>query len=255
MPESKPTTTPLPNTVPIEASENAENMYKGQKSMLILCIGKSGRGKSTAMRNLDPEKTFLINVLGKPLPFPSGIKYEEKVNMCISSDPATIARTMMEVSRNPKWENLVIDDGHYVMATEFMNKALEKGFDKFTLMAKHIFDIVILATKLRPGLKVFFLTHEEDTGTERKMKTLGKLLDDKVTLEGLSTTVLFSEVVADDTKRAYYFTTQSDGYTTAKSPFDMFPYRMVNDLDVVGKRIDEYYKGVALKDSKLKFIE
>ena len=247
-------TKPLESKLTQANSENAESMYKGQKSQLILGISKSGRGKSTSIRNLDPNNTFLINVMGKPLPFPKGMQYQEKKNMLNSADPATISRTMMEVSRDEKWKHLVIDDAQYIMATEFMAKALEKGFDKFTLMAKHIFDIVVMATKLRGGLKVFILTHEEDTGTERKMKTLGKLLDDKVTLEGLSTIVLFAEVVADESKRSYFFTTQSDGYTTAKTPFDMFPYRIDNDLDLVSKRIDEYYKGISLKDSKLKFL-
>ena len=228
-------------------------LYKGQKSMLILCIGKSGRGKSTAIRNLDPQETFLINILGKPLPFPKGGRYQEKDNMLVSTDAAKIRSTMMEVSRNEKWRNLVIDDGHYVMATEFMSKALEKGYEKFTMMAKNIFEIVLLTTKLRPGLKVFFLTHEEDTGTERKMKTLGKLLDDKVTLEGLSSIVLFAEVFSENDKQMYYFATQSNGYTTAKSPFDMFPPRVPNDLELVSKRIDEYYSGIDLKDSKCDF--
>jgi len=244
-------------TVPQAASSNATSMYRGQRSILIMVIAKSGRGKSTAIRNMNPEETFLINVLGKPLPFPRGIKYVEKENMLISSDPNTIRRTMMEISRkgekDSSWPNLIIDDGHYIMATEFMAKAMEKGYDKFTMMAKNIFEIVILATKLRPGLKVFFLTHEEDTGAERKMKTLGKLLDDKITLEGLSSIVLFGEVVSDEAHQAYYFSTQSDGYTTAKSPFDMFPMKIPNDLQLVSKRIDEYYSGISLKESKLNF--
>jgi len=241
--------------VPNEALNptDAIDIYKGQKSKLILVIGKSGRGKSTAIRNMDPKETFLINVLGKPLPFPKGTQYREKENMFVSADANSIRRIMTEVSKEEKWKNLIIDDGHYVMATEFMNKAMEKGYDKFTMMAKNIFEIVILATKLRGSLKVFFLTHEEDTGTERKMKTLGKLLDDKVTLEGLSTIVLFAETVAENEHHKYYLSTQSDGYTTAKSPFDMFPDKIPNDLNLVSKRIDEYYTGVDLKASKLNF--
>ena len=242
----------IPNPTP-EAAANAESLYKGQKSILVLCIGKSGRGKSTAIRPLNPQDTYLINILGKPLPFPKGMQYIEKENMLVSADPATIRRTMMDISRNEKIRHLVIDDGHYVMATEFMNKAMEKGYDKFTSMAKNIFEIIILATKLRPGLKVFFLTHEEDTGNERKIKTLGKLLDDKITLEGLSSIVLFADAAVDNNVRKYFFTTQTDGYTTAKSPFDMFPPQIPNDLLLVSQRIDEYYTGVELKDSKLNF--
>lgn len=242
--------------IPINNSNNAEEIYRGMKSPLIMVIAKSGRGKSTSLRNLDPSITSLINILGKPLPFPRGVQYKEKENMLVSTDPATILKYMKYVSEDPKMSHirqLVIDDGHYVMATEFMNKSLEKGYDKFTSMAKNIFNIIMMATKLRPTLKVFFLTHEEDTGTERKIKTLGKLLDDKVTLEGLSTIVLFGEVEAEETRRKYYFATQSDGQTTAKSPYDMFPVMIPNDLKLVSDRIDEYYSGVELKDSKLDF--
>ena len=246
-----PSTQPTPLNVTEAQSSEAISMYKGQKSILILCIGKSGRGKSTALRGLNPKETYLINILGKPLPFPRGTQYQEGENMLVSADPTAIRRKMVEVSKDPQWKNLVVDDGHYVMATEFMSKAMEKGYDKFTMMAKNIFEIIILTTKLRSGLKVFFLTHEEDTGTERKMKTLGKLLDDKVTLEGLSSIVLFAEVASDDNKRTYFFSTQSDGYTTAKSPYDMFPTRIPNDLNLVSQRIDEYYSGVELKASKL----
>lgn len=245
-------TTPNPTTEPLNSSD-ATALYKGQKSKLILVIGKSGRGKSTAMRSLDPAETYLINILGKPLPFPKGMQYKDGENMLVATSADLVRRKMDAVSREPKWKNLVIDDGHYVMATEFMNKAMEKGYDKFTMMAKNIFDIVLQCTKLRGDLKVFFLTHEEDTGTERKMKTLGKLLDDKVTLEGLSSIVLFADVVSDDQRRIYCFNTQSDGYTTAKSPFGMFPIKIPNDLELVSRRIDEYYQGVELKDSKLDF--
>lgn len=238
----------------IISSQSTTDMYKGQKSMLVMVVAKSGRGKSTAMRNMDPDSTFLISVIGKPLPFPKGIKWVEGQNMITQANPDTIRRAMMEVGKNEKFTSLVIDDGQYIMATEFMSNAMVKGYDKFTLMAKNIWDVLSLATKLRGGLKVFFLTHEEETTTgERKMKTLGKLLDEKITPEGLSAIVLYGDVVNDEQKRTYYFSTQSDGYTNAKSPFDMFPQKIPNDLQLVSDRIDEYYQGVELKDSKLNF--
>jgi hypothetical protein len=240
----------------ITSATAAEDIYRGMKSPLILIIGKSGRGKSTAMRSLDPTKTCVINILGKPFPFPRGVQYREKENMLISSDPGQILKYMKYVSEDPKMShvtNLIIDDGHYEMVTEFMNKSLEKGYDKFTSMAKNIFNILIMGTKLRSNLKVFFLCHEEDTGYERKIKTLGKLLDEKVTLEGLSTIVLFAELEVENDKRIYYFATQSNGQTTAKSPFDMFPIRIPNDLKLVSDRIDEYYQEIPLSNSKLDF--
>ena len=241
-------------SIDLSVSSHVTDMYKGQKSMLVMVVAKSGRGKSTAMRNMDPESTFLISVIGKPLPFPKGIKWVEGQNMITQANPDTIRRAMMEVGKNEKFTSLVIDDGQYIMATEFMSNAMVKGYDKFTLMAKNIWDVLSLATKLRGGLKVFFLTHEEETSTgERKMKTLGKLLDEKITPEGLSAIVLYGDVVNDEQKRTYYFSTQSDGYTNAKSPFDMFPPKIPNDLKLVSDRIDEYYQGIELKDSKLNF--
>ena len=236
-----------------EAAANAESMYKGQKSILIMLIGKSGRGKSTALRNLPVSKTHIINVIGKPLPFPSGMKYIPGQNMTITADPDSIRRKMIELSRAGEVDHIVIEDAQYVMATEFMDKAMVKGYDKFTIMARNIWEILILSTKLREGLKIYFLAHEEDTGSERKMKTLGKLLDDKITPEGLSTIVLYADVTGDRDNRRYYLSTQSDGMTNAKSPFGMFPSMIPNDLWIVSQRIDEYYQGVALKQSKLNF--
>jgi len=244
----------------IISSQPAVDMYKGGKSILVMVIAKSGRGKSTALRNLDPESTFIISVIGKPLPFPNGVKYRDGENTITQSNPDTIRRIMKQANedKNPdgtfKFSSLVIDDGQYIMATEFMDKALVKGYEKFTVMARNIWEILVLATKLRPGLKIYFLAHEEETASgERKMKTLGKLLDDKITPEGLSTIVLYGDVVGERDNRKYIFTTQSDGYTNAKSPFGMFPSQIPNDLRKVSDRIDEYYSGIGLDKSKITF--
>lgn len=234
-------------------SASAEDMYKGQKAFLVMVIGESGRGKSYALRNLNPSTTYLINVMGKMLPFPSGLAYKLGHNMLITSDSSSICRQMTEVNRDPTFSTLVIDDAQYVMAMEFMAKALIKGYDKFNQMGQNFWNILTLAPKLRGGLKVFILCHEEDTGTKRKMKTLGKMLDDKGTPEGLSAVTLWSEVIITEGRRRYYFETQSDGLTNAKSPFGMFPSQIPNDLDLVSKRIDEYYQGVPLDSTTLKF--
>jgi hypothetical protein len=240
--------------IPESASQNAIDIYKGQRSPLIMILGNSGRGKSTAIRTLDPASTFIISVIGKPMPFPGGMRYVNGENMYIGSDPTAIKRAMMDIDkRRTNFKQLVIDDGQYIMATEFMNQALVKGYDKYSIMARNIWEILILSTKLRGDLKVFFLCHEEDTGAERRMKTLGKLLAEKITPEGLSTVVLFSEVAGERDARKYFFATQSDGVTNAKSPFDMFPPQIPNDLDLVVKRMDEYYTGVPLAKSKLNF--
>jgi hypothetical protein len=151
-------------------------------------------------------------------------KYNSE-NMHIGADGPAIRKKMLDISQHKnEFKFIVIDDAQYIMATEFMDKAMVKGYDKFTLMARNIWEILVLSGKLRPDLKVFFLAHEEEMATgERKMKTLGKLLDDKITPEGLAAIVLYSDVIGNKDNREYVFTTQSDGYTNAKSPRGMFP--------------------------------
>jgi hypothetical protein len=224
------------------------------QSILVMVIGKSGRGKSTAIRTLPPDKTFILNVVGKALPFAGGVHYQENQNMKSTPDATQIMSIMTKLSQAGKAEYIVIDDAHYVMASEFMSKALVKGYDKYSIMANNMWNLLTAASKLRGGLKVFFLTHEEDTGTERKMKTLGRLLDEKITPEGLSTIVLFAEThITEANKRQYYLSTQTDGVTNAKSPMDMFPPQIPNDLKLIADRIDEYYRGVSLSESSLNF--
>lgn len=224
-----------------------------QQSTVIYVIGKSGRGKSTAIRSLDPEYTYIINCVGKLLPFPKGRQYTPNKNLLVEQNALKIIAAMKKVS-SAGFKNLVIDDIQYVMAGEFMLKALERGYDKFSIMARNMWNILITATNLAPDMKVYIMAHEEDTGSERRFKTLGKLLDEKITPEGLAPIVLFADMEPQDKgTKLYYLSTQTDGVTSAKSPMDMFPDRIPNDLKLVSDRIDEYYAGVELKDSKLDF--
>jgi hypothetical protein len=231
----------------------AASYAPGGHSSLIIVVGKSGRGKTTAIENLPVQHTFLFNVMGKDLPFMGARQYENG-HMQVGADGPGIRRKMQDLSTNLDIKYIVIDDAQYIMATEFMDKAMVKGYDKFTLMARNIWDILVLAGKLRPDMKVFFLAHEEETtGGERKMKTLGKLLDDKITPEGLATVVLYADVVGTKDNREYVFTTQSDGFTNAKSPRGMFPNIIPNDLWLVAQRMEEYYNGIPLNQSTIKF--
>lgn len=240
-------------TLSPESSTEAIDIYQGQKSILVMILAKSGRGKSSAIKNLDPETTFLINVMAKPLPFMKGMKYIEGKNMVSTAEPVRIRNAMKKVSNDyPHVQDLVIDDAQYIMATEFMDKAHVKGYEKWNEIANNIWQIIILASRLRGGLKVYLLAHEEETELERKMKTLGKLLDDKITPEGLSTIVLFGDVKGTKGARKYYFSTQSDGKSSAHSPEGMFPYAIPNDLALISARIDEYYNEIPLGASKLK---
>jgi hypothetical protein len=237
--------------VPITGSDAAISIYQGAHSTLVLIIAAPGRGKSTSIRTLPPNETHIINVAGKDLPFPGGVKYIEGENLSTLVEGPQIREQLRKLSTDETINYIVVDDLHYSMASEFMSKAMVKGYDKFTIMARNVFDILVQASQCRPGLKIFILTHEEETPTQRKMKTLGKLLDQNITPEGLAAIVLWGEVaVKENGPNEHYFATQTDGMQNAKSPMDMFPDKIPNDLKMVADRIDEYYAGIELSKSK-----
>lgn len=195
----------------------------------VMIAGESGSGKSTSLRNFEPDEVGIFNVAGKPLPFRKQLK---KV------DNATYD-TIHKALQEPKLKRYVIDDSQYLMAFEMFNRAKELGFGKFTdigLNFRNLLDFII--RKLPEDVIVYFLHHTETTDTGKiKAKTIGKMLDNQLTIEGLFSTVLLART---DGQR-YYFETQSDGYSTAKSPMGMFEREIDNDLKFVDDTIREYY--------------
>ncbi len=233
----------------------------------VLIVGSSGTGKSASIRTLDPSKTFIINVQGKELPFKESSKYQlsdikegppKEGNMVYTDDVETINKVLKYISENrTDIENVVIDDWQYCAANEFMRRSEEKGFDKFTQIGKGIWKVPNTVRSLREDLKVFFTNHSEEAmdavgNRYQKAKTIGKLVDDKVTLEGLFSIVLFTEVERNKEEGIkYYFLTQNTGDNTAKSPMEMFDdLKIPNDLNAVSKRIDEYYGVVGEEAAK-----
>jgi hypothetical protein len=210
-------------------------------SIATLIIGKSGTGKSAALRNMNPADTLLIQVVPKPLPFRAPgwgrhSKDNPNGNIFVTDQFATI----IAIATKTKRKVIVIDDFQYLLANELMRRSDERGFDKFTDIARHGWEAVTAFTGLPDDVRVYVLSHsaEGDDGTI-KMKTVGKMLDEKIVLEGLFTIVLRTEV-QDGT---YHFRTKNNGADTTKTPMGLFDNeRIDNDLLAIDSAICEYYE-------------
>lgn len=222
----------------------------------VLVIAESGAGKSTAGRTLDPKETFWINVANKPLPFKGWKKKYKYVtkedptggNMSKASTPGAILHMMKVINEDmPHIKNIVVDDWQYMSAFEFFDRADEKGYEKFTEIGQGIALVAKKPSQLRDDLTVFFLTHSEESQDvkgkrKQKAKTIGKMVDEKLTVEGLFSIVLYGKVKRDkDGNLEYVFETQTDGNNTCKSPMGMFETADIpNDLQAVKEAIIKY---------------
>ena len=228
--------------------------------MAELCaiVGDSGSGKSSSVRTLNPDETFIINIANKSLPF----KGAKKNYKALSQDPKTkeyignlyntsntdqILKVLKVIDKlMPHIKTVIIDDSQYLMAFEAMDRALEKGFDKFTQIAQHFYSVLKEVINLRDDLKVFVLCHSENVGDsinpKFKIKTQGKMIDNMITVEGLFTYVLFTTRLQNENGvMEYKFMTNSDGTNTAKSPMGCFEELYIdNDLAYVIEKINDY---------------
>ncbi|MDE6124038.1 MAG: ATP-binding protein [Eubacterium sp.] len=196
----------------------------------VLIMGESGSGKSASLRNFEPGEIGILNVASKPLPF------RKKLNKV---DNATYKKIFKALDK-PTLKAYAIDDSQYLMTFEMFNRAKEVGYTKFTDCAKQFYDLIQLVIKNTPeDCIVYFLHHIERTESGNiKAKTQGKMLDNQLTLEGLFSIVLLCETDG----KTHKFVTQSDGFTTAKSPMEMFDFEIDNDLKFVDTKIREYYE-------------
>lgn len=200
-------------------------------AIVTFILGHSGSGKSYSLRHLEPEQTALINVIGKPLPFRGG----GKLKSMTTDNSEHICRTLPKI----KSPVIVIDDFQYIMANEFMRRSHEKGYDKFNDIGRNAWDILNVATSLPADKRVYILSHTQENESGRtSIKTIGKMLDDKITPEGMVTIVLRTQVI--DGK--YRFVTQNNGNDTTKSPAGMFADTLIdNDLAAIDAAICDYY--------------
>ena len=204
----------------------------------VLILGESGSGKSTSMRNFEPGEVGIFNVASKPLPFrkklptANGVGYQQIIG--------TLSK--------PKLKRYVIDDSQYLLCFEMFHTANEVGYQKFTNMALNFYNLIqFIIYKTPPDVIVYFLHHVELTADNRlKAKTIGKMLDEKLTVEGLFSIVL----LCTNDGMAHRFITQSDGKNTVKSPMEMFDLEIDNDLKFVDEKIREYYDLTERNDQK-----
>lgn len=212
----------------------------------ILILGPSGSGKSTSLRNLNHEQTFLINVLDKPLPWKSFKKdyfpmnKEGGGNYYATDDFDAMVRCIRYINeKRLDIKTLVLDDFQHIMTNAFMRRASEKGFEKFTDLGRHIWMVIEEIKNCRDDLFCCVLTHSDlDSNGNSKMKTIGRMVDEKVDIPSRFT-VVFHTMVIDG---KYKFLTQNNGLHLAKSPMGMFEEQFIeNDIAQVIETIHTYY--------------
>lgn len=221
---------------------------------VIMLLGKSGTGKSTSIKTLNPDETIIVNVLGKRLPFKgsTSLYSKEKKNMFRLDDYNQVVKLLEQIDKLPNIKNVVIDDSIYIMRKEYFARAKEVGYGKYTELAQHFQQIVSLCEKMREDINVFLILHSEDIQSDNittgyKVSTIGKLLDNQYNPIEVVPMVLYSSVKYDDKGNATYGfythrTKEGSVEIPAKTPAEMFTEDFIpNDLGLVVKAMNDYY--------------
>lgn len=209
----------------------------------VLVMGRSGSGKTYSLKNFKPNEIGVISVEKGRLPFRSEIKVAKIPKYGDGTEDAksygAINRAkyvwLEKAIETAKVKSVVIDDSQYLLVNELFDRAYEKGYDKFVQMATNFRNLIHFINELEEEDKIVYFLHHTDTDVDgrEKAKTIGKMLDEKLTVEGCFDIVLFCE--------DHKFFTQSNGQSTAKTPEDMFELEIPNDLKMVDDAIREYY--------------
>jgi len=205
-------------------------------AVLVLIMGESGTGKTRSFKDLPPEDVMLFKVTNKPLPFKStGWKESTRV----THDWERIAKGIRMADKLGK-KIVIIDDFQYILAEEYLSRSSETGFSKFTEMAVHVREVIRAAQDAPDHIRVYITWHSDtDEFGKTRAKTIGKLLNEKICIEGLFTIVLKSQ----RKEGRYCFSTQTNGFDVCKSPEEMFDNELIdNDLLAVDKSITKYYE-------------
>ena len=207
----------------------------------ILIMGSSGSGKTYGAKNFKADEVGIISVEKGRLPFKSDIKVTRVPTSFGAEikDYASLYRAkyawIMKTIETAKMPSIIIDDSQYLLVNELFDRAAERGYDKFVSMAANFRNLVHFINELdQPDKIVYFLHHTEtDADGRQKAKTIGKMLDEKLTLEGCFDIVLYCQ--------DHKFYTQTNGQSSAKSPEGMFPLEIPNDIKAVDDAIRDYY--------------
>lgn len=209
-------------------------------SIATLILGASGSGKTTSLRNLDPAHTLLIQPIKKPLPFKAPhwklrTKANPSGNVFQTDEPEKIVGAMMKSHHDV----VVIDDMQSILVNELMNRSSETGYQKFSDIGRHTWDILNAAGSLDANRRVYIMAHTQtDDFGQVRMKTVGRMVDDKIVPEGYFTIVLRTEII----NGRYMFATQTNGQDCCKSPMEMFAEKHIdNDLAEVDSSIFNFY--------------
>lgn len=211
-------------------------MYK--QTVLTLVLGRPATGKSAGIRGLNPKSTYLVKVIDRILPFKEGKHYcKENKNITVTNKYDKILKLLIAINNQEHIEDVVIDDSQYLMAEELMARASEKGYEKFLDIARNFHELVSISKSLK-NKNIWFLHHIDDTGERDKMKTVGKMLDSQIGMEGYFDIILQSDYV--DGK--YILKTKKSSFTElVRAPIGMFEVDSIdNDFSIVKEAIKKY---------------
>ena len=221
---------------------------------VVMLLGKTGTGKTTSIRTLNPEETIIINVLGKKLPFKGSdtLYNSEKKNLFRIEDYQQMISLLQACNEKPSVKNIILDDCIYIMRKEYFKRAKETGYGKYTELAQHFQQIISTCEQMREDINVFMILHSEDVQSDKttvgyKVSTIGQLIDNQYNPMEVVPMVLYSAIKFDEKgKPTYGFYTHATMEGTvqipAKTPNEMFDEDFIpNDLGAVVKAMNEYY--------------
>lgn len=226
-------------------------------SNIIGLVGLSNSGKSTSLKYLNPEETFIISCTNKQLQIPGFRKKYPKIsvdngklygNWLVSNNYEQITKIMKVVSKTrPEIKVICLDDCNYLLSNETFQNALVKGYEKFSVMSKNYYDLIQTCQDLREDLTVVFISHIENFGTdidpEYRMWTTGKMLTNQINLDGLFSYIIYAERYIDDNgdEVKYRFKTRTDGNDTCRSVAGCFEDKYIEpNMKLVIDTINEF---------------